>query len=223
MGRLCAAKGRCIALKASSMEKEMATHSSILAWKNPWTEESGGLKSIGLHDWACVHKGGGRWVGSNKLVELKKKKKHLLASRKPLSLSLCHLYQHDCHQLICLVTNNFTNLLKRPLCARHRARHYGTTIIFRDILPILEFIAQQAVKPASRSGLEVVLIETCSGCCFQGGWRQGLKNIKRGLHTPSISRNCFSSMGELFASEASNSKCSALILACSWDVHSCHK
>ena len=23
---------------------------SILAWKNPWTEESGGLKSMGLHD-----------------------------------------------------------------------------------------------------------------------------------------------------------------------------
>ena len=56
------------------MEKEMATHSSILAWKNPWTEESGGLKSRGLHDWACVHEGGRRWVGSNKLVELKKKK-----------------------------------------------------------------------------------------------------------------------------------------------------
>ena len=52
----------------------MATYSSILAWKNPWTEESGGLKSMGLHDWACVHEGGGRWVGSNKLVELKKKK-----------------------------------------------------------------------------------------------------------------------------------------------------
>ena len=52
----------------------MATHSSILAWKNPWTEESGGLKSMGLHDWACVHEGGGRWVGSNKLVELKKKR-----------------------------------------------------------------------------------------------------------------------------------------------------
>ena len=32
------------------VEKEMATHSSILAWKNPWTEESGGLKSMGLHD-----------------------------------------------------------------------------------------------------------------------------------------------------------------------------
>ena len=56
------------------MEKEMASHSSILAWKNPWTEESGRLKSMGLHARACVHKGGGRWIGSNKLVELKKKK-----------------------------------------------------------------------------------------------------------------------------------------------------
>ena len=27
----------------------------------------------GVHDWACVHEGGGRWVGSNKLVEKKKK------------------------------------------------------------------------------------------------------------------------------------------------------
>ena len=53
----------------------MATHSSILAWKNPWTEESGGLQSLGLQDRACVHEGGGKWVGINKLVELKKKKK----------------------------------------------------------------------------------------------------------------------------------------------------
>ena len=30
-----------------SLEKEMATHSSILAWKIPWTEEPGRLQSIG--------------------------------------------------------------------------------------------------------------------------------------------------------------------------------
>ena len=30
------------------LEKEMATHSSILAWKIPWTEEPGGLQSRGL-------------------------------------------------------------------------------------------------------------------------------------------------------------------------------
>ena len=29
------------------LEKEMATHSSILAWRIPWTEESGGLQSMG--------------------------------------------------------------------------------------------------------------------------------------------------------------------------------
>ena len=31
-----------------SLEKEMATHSSILAWEIPWTEEPGGLQSMGL-------------------------------------------------------------------------------------------------------------------------------------------------------------------------------
>ena len=31
-----------------SLEKEMATHSSILSWRIPWTEEPGGLPSMGL-------------------------------------------------------------------------------------------------------------------------------------------------------------------------------
>ena len=31
-----------------SLEKEMATHSSILAWKIPWTMEPGGLQYMGL-------------------------------------------------------------------------------------------------------------------------------------------------------------------------------
>ena len=32
------------------LEKEMATHSSILAWKIPWTEEPGGLQSMGSQE-----------------------------------------------------------------------------------------------------------------------------------------------------------------------------
>ena len=32
------------------LEKEMATHSSILAWEMLWTEESGGLQSLGLQN-----------------------------------------------------------------------------------------------------------------------------------------------------------------------------
>ena len=38
--------------------KEMATHSSIVAWRIPWTEEPGGLQSMGLQrvrpDWATL-------------------------------------------------------------------------------------------------------------------------------------------------------------------------
>ena len=38
------------------LEKEMAIHSSALAWRIPWTEEPGGLQSMGSqrvrHDWA---------------------------------------------------------------------------------------------------------------------------------------------------------------------------
>ena len=30
-----------------ALEKELATHSGILAWKIPWTEEPGGLQSMG--------------------------------------------------------------------------------------------------------------------------------------------------------------------------------
>jgi len=31
-----------------SLEKGMATHASLLAWRIPWTEDPGGLQSIGL-------------------------------------------------------------------------------------------------------------------------------------------------------------------------------
>ena len=33
--------------RADPLEEDMATHSSILAWRIPWTEESGKLQSIG--------------------------------------------------------------------------------------------------------------------------------------------------------------------------------
>ena len=34
----------------NSLEKEMATHSSILAWRIPWTEDPGGLQSMGSQE-----------------------------------------------------------------------------------------------------------------------------------------------------------------------------
>ena len=45
--------------RKDSLKEEMATHSSILAWRIPWTEEPGGLQSIKpqrvRHVWACMH------------------------------------------------------------------------------------------------------------------------------------------------------------------------
>ena len=35
------------------LEKEMATHSNILAWEIPWTEECGGLQSLGSQRVGC--------------------------------------------------------------------------------------------------------------------------------------------------------------------------
>ena len=37
--------------RVDSLEKGMATHSSILAWRIPWTEEPGGLQSMGSQSW----------------------------------------------------------------------------------------------------------------------------------------------------------------------------
>ena len=32
-----------------TLEEEMSTHPSILAWETPWTDEPGGLQSMGPH------------------------------------------------------------------------------------------------------------------------------------------------------------------------------
>ena len=56
------------------LEKEMATHSSTLAWRIPWTEEPGRLQSFGWqivrHDRACMHESG---IISNYRLSFKKK------------------------------------------------------------------------------------------------------------------------------------------------------
>ena len=43
------------------LEKEMATHSSILDWRIPWTEEPGGLQSLGVtKSWTQL-----KWLSSS--------------------------------------------------------------------------------------------------------------------------------------------------------------
>ena len=54
------------------LEKEMATHSSILAWRIPWTEQPGGLPSMGSQElnmtkWLILLGGEGKRVELNSL------------------------------------------------------------------------------------------------------------------------------------------------------------
>ena len=66
------------AAAGSGMEKAMATHSSVLAWRIPGTVEPGGLPSMGSHrvghDWSDLAAAGS---GLNTLIE------RLLLVRKP--------------------------------------------------------------------------------------------------------------------------------------------
>ena len=68
------------------LEEEMVIHSSILAWKMPWTEESGGLQSKESqrvrHDWTHTHlweerlttfEKGRRWWDPTSLLGIRKK------------------------------------------------------------------------------------------------------------------------------------------------------
>ena len=49
-----------------ALEKEMATHSSVLAWRIPGTEEPGGLPSMGSHrvghDWSDLATAASDWI-----------------------------------------------------------------------------------------------------------------------------------------------------------------
>ena len=53
------------------LEKEMATHSSILAWKIPWTGEPGGLQPIG-HKESDTTEWLRNQMSQNQLIELVK-------------------------------------------------------------------------------------------------------------------------------------------------------
>ena len=37
------------------LNEEMAIHCSIIAWRIPWTEEPGGLQSMGLQSWTRLN------------------------------------------------------------------------------------------------------------------------------------------------------------------------
>ena len=80
----------------SSVKKGMATHSSILAWRIPRTEEPGGLQSIGSqrvrHDWndlACTH--ALKWVKVLLVSSLWPERSYSVLHQQVAILSFCWL------------------------------------------------------------------------------------------------------------------------------------
>ena len=82
-------------------EEGMATHSSILAWRIPWTEEPGGLQSIGSqrvrHDWsdlACTQARKLREIKRTNLAEVM-----FCSNKKDTCTNVCG-FQSLCHRAI---------------------------------------------------------------------------------------------------------------------------
>ena len=88
----------------------MATHSSILVWRIPWTEETGRLQSVGLHSHSdmteqlSLHFTGKLYIGKDRYTQMKKKSLH----RKMQKSSL------DTHRLFL----SLAGLRKRARCKR---------------------------------------------------------------------------------------------------------
>ena len=107
-----------------TLEKAIATHSSTLAWKIPWTEEPGGLQSTGSlrvrHDWAtslslflsctgeengnplqcsCLENprdGGAWWAAVYGVAQSRTRLKRLSSSSRSSSYPHTYSYTHTC-------------------------------------------------------------------------------------------------------------------------------
>ena len=147
------------------LEKGMATHSSTLAWRIPWTEEPGGLQSMGSqkvrHDWATF-------------TPKKKKTKGTPQSFKTL---LCWAQRQNASYLF---SKHKSSSLRSEI---HFRRKENEECGFQDFLkldrvPSAYQLCQQRTAPESSSGEQSGYQDNTSErslwsialgmCCFQG-------------------------------------------------------
>ena len=98
-----------------SVEKVMATHSGILAWEIPWTEEPGGLQSMRSQSWTRV-----KWLSMHEMGTMMGQemcmnragkgvgKRSKFSSSRAWFLLMCDLVK--CYQLTCLSLSEKKNL-----------------------------------------------------------------------------------------------------------------
>ena len=112
------------------LEKEMATHSSILAWKTPSAEDPGGLQfvepdSIG-HDWAHVTKNHSILRPINKIEHLRH-----IAQRK-LSVNIRSIFSHVSSYLARAGSHTLTSMVS--VAVKHSICCHATDIIRHPIV-----------------------------------------------------------------------------------------
>ena len=76
------------------LEKEMATHSSILVWRIPWTEEPRGLQSMGSQSWAQLSDKHTQWNAATHHKD--ETHRHYIKPKKPHKImpgARLHLYE----------------------------------------------------------------------------------------------------------------------------------
>ena len=102
------------------LEEEMATHSSILARKIPWTKESGKLQSVGLqrvrHDWTTEHTYKKKWITSLTLLHFM----HELSAMNRLAHLVYNSVAEGCYESrVIQMVGNYSCCIRKPLW-----RHY---------------------------------------------------------------------------------------------------
>ena len=103
------------------LEEGMATHSSVLAWRIPWTEEPGRLQSSGSqrvrHDWRDLAH----------MLNLLRNFQTVFQS----SCIILHSYGHMSDQFLCILTNSWCHFLFHPLW-------YEWCVLISDFVPEAE-------------------------------------------------------------------------------------
>ena len=102
-----------------ALEKEMATHSSILAWRIPGTGETGGLPSLGSHrvghDWSCL----------------------AAAAAAAAYIYAIKLHTIDIHPLLCLECHCPLFLLSIYICYKTAHNRYPSSSLPRMSLSVI--------------------------------------------------------------------------------------
>ena len=86
-----------------TLEKKKQTHSSILDWKIPWTEESSGLQSMGLQSWSWTRL---KRLNNNNDISLKRTCK-LSGTVVPLAVALLIYSMRNLSRLSILCSSSF--------------------------------------------------------------------------------------------------------------------